>query len=111
MLFLFREEDVDGLFEASSEEVVVTVERHEATRLAEGARKMEAMDGVEEEERTDALVEVIAGTSEGVEMSAFLEEQLRSGVAADRVQCGAAHLGVVGGDDADELGDHRCLFP
>ena len=66
------QEDVDGLLEAALQQVGVAVERDEAPALHAGlAGQVEAVDGVEEEQRPHALVEVVAGAAEGVQLGAL----------------------------------------
>ncbi len=57
-----RQENVDGFFEAALQKVDVAARRESAAAASAvlSQRKMEAMDGVQEEQRAHALVEIVA---------------------------------------------------
>ncbi len=66
-------------------------------------RQMKPVDGVEEEEGTDAFVEVVGVAAEGVEFRAFGEKLGGAQIAAVRIERSVALGGFAGGD---ELGEH-----
>src|ERR1039458_564047 len=59
---------------------------------------MKAMNGVEEEECPDALVEVVAATAEVVELSAVFKERLDGGALAQGIQREIAPVFSAGND-------------
>jgi len=63
---------------------------------------MEAMECVEEEERTDPMVEIVAVASEAVESFCFGEEVLKGEVFAGFGKSGIAFGSRGAGDDIDE---------
>ena len=71
---------IDGLFEPSLEQMLVTFERDEGALIGGGRRfpqrfrQMEAMDGVEKEQGADPLIEILAPPTEGVQLIALLEQ-------------------------------------
>ena len=81
------EEDIERFFKPALQQVGVTGEGNQRTRGREGARgDVKAMDGVQEKQRTHALVEVVAAAPEAVERLAFPQQFFRCGGAAKRVQ-------------------------
>src|ERR1035441_1378111 len=75
------QEKIEGLFEAALEQVGISGERNRrGCRGAGPQRNVEAMDGVEKEERPHAFVEVVAGAAKAVQRLAlgeqFFERQL-----------------------------------
>src|SRR5919106_4623967 len=66
------------------------------------------MDGVEEEERADALVEVVARAPELLERGGFVEELMYVGAAREeRFERSVADRRIGGGDDPGEPGCRR----
>src|ERR1035441_9729273 len=59
---------------------------------------MKAMDGVEEEKRPDALVEVVAAAAEVVELPAVFKKQLDCGALAQGIQREIAPVFLAGYD-------------
>src|ERR1035438_645810 len=105
---LRSEEDLDGFFKAALEEVIVAGERN--GRLGAYARfegQVEAVDRVEEEERADTFVEIVAGAAEAVERGRFALQVCESCGAAVGVERAVAERGVGRGDDAGELAHGR----
>ena len=65
------------------------------------------MDRIEEEERADAFVEIVARAAEAVEGGGFALQVRQSGGAAKGVERAVAERGVGRGDDAGELAHGR----
>ena len=62
------QEDVDGLLKAALQQVGISGERDERALAGGGPQgNVKAVDGVEEEQGADALVEVVAGAAEAIE--------------------------------------------
>ena len=105
------EKRVDGFLEPTGEEVLettvgnVTVARDGDRRLnREPWRDVEALEGVQEEQRPDAVVEVLAPPSEGVELGALGHELREAHPAARGIERPVAQSCFGGGD---EFGQHR----
>ena len=104
------QELVDGLLEAALQKMDVAGVgnlRGRAGLLAQG--HMEAVDGVEEEQRAHAFVEVVARAAEAVERGALGLQLRERQVAADCVQRAVANGGVARGDDGNQAA--HCRFP
>jgi hypothetical protein len=72
---LGAEEGVDGFFETAVQELLIAVERDMAAGFqVRAGRKVEAVEGGEEKEGADPVVEVIAVPAEVVEDSSFPKE-------------------------------------
>jgi len=101
------EEDVDGFLEAAAEEVFVAFEGDGGGIFAgfcvrEAEREVEAVDGVEEKEGADAVVEISAGAAEGVEGVGFGEELGEGEFPAGGVEGLVADGGVGRSDEIEE---------
>ena len=79
------EEQVDGFLEAAFEQVGIAVEGDQPrSLLGQHARQVKAIDGIEEKERPDALIEVVALAAERVQRGAFGQQVRRACPAAIR---------------------------
>ena len=67
---------VDGLLEPALQQVLVAVEGNQSSRvpMPRFERQMKPVDGVEEEQRPDALVKILAAPAEGFQFGAFGEQ-------------------------------------
>src|SRR6202011_1439166 len=66
---LFGQEEVDGLVEAAQKQALMPFERHQADGRQRGLEgQVKAVEGVQEEQGPDALVEVVAVAAEAVEV-------------------------------------------
>ena len=84
-LGLRGQEEIDGLFEAPLQQIGVAGEGNRRGRSGGGTQgNVEAVDGVEEEQRAHAFVEVVAGAAEAVERLALGEQLVERQVAAQR---------------------------
>ena len=69
------EKGVDGFLEAALEEVFVALEGDAADLVGvQLLREVKAMDGVEEEEGPDAVIEICFDSAEGIEGLAVIEK-------------------------------------
>jgi len=75
VLCLDIEEGIDGFFELSSEQLFVSIEWNGARGF--GGKffgKMEAVDGLEEKDGANPVVEVVGLASEGFQFGAFFQQ-------------------------------------
>ena len=100
---LHGEERRDRFGESPCEEVLVAAMRDERRSPPDEPRgEVEAVDCVEEKQRPDALVEIRARATEGLQGLRLGEECRQVGIAAEAVHGPVAGLRVGGGDDGDE---------
>ncbi len=103
---------VNRLLEPPLEQVLVAFERNQTAGRAvclvglDPDRQVEAMQGVEEEQRSDALVQIVAAATEGVQLSSRGQQLVQRGTAAQNVQRLVAKGRVSGGDDTDQVWHH-----
>ena len=83
--------------------MVVSVEWHQPARDAKLFGQMKPVDGVEEKEGANALVEVVARPPKGIELAAFVQERLGAEIVAAGVQRRVARRGIFAEDDVDQL--------
>ena len=108
-LRLDREEGIDGLAKTPVKELFVSLERNQSAAPlisntgGEPFREMEAMDGVEEKERPDALIEISAFAAEEIESSAFGEQLGEAGGARPLSQGKIADRWIARGDEVARL--------
>ena len=107
-----REEDVDRLLEPALQQMRCSRRTGCSARAAASglAREVEAVDGVEEEQRAHALVEVVAGAAEAVERVALGQQLFERGIAADGIERAVAFVGIAGGDDRRSGGSSAALL-
>src|SRR5437899_3274115 len=70
--------------------------------------QVKSMDRVEKKQSSDPLVKILAAASEGVQISAFLDQRGKRKLCADRLQGLIANCWI-GGDD--EFGQRARHFP
>src|SRR5690606_13605648 len=81
------EKDVDGLLEAALEQVDVSVVRDESASLdVRPKRQVEPVDAVQEEERTDAFVEVVTLPPKPIQVGALRQQDIARGAPAEFVE-------------------------
>ena len=107
-VFLDAQEGVDCFFEAASEQVFAAGEGDQPAGVGAGTvGQVEAVDGVEEEQRADLLVQVVVGTAKAVKGGTLLQERFEGKVAAEFVE-GAIPLRRIGsGDDVGQEAHER----
>ena len=99
-----RQEDVDGLFEAAFEQMFVAVEGNRALRdeivfLGE----VKAVQRVEEEKPTHALIEIFVNSTHLIERGALIHQRGQRRCTGEAFQRAVAHGSIVRGDDSDQL--------
>ena len=105
-------ENLDRLLETALEQLLVAVKRNLPAGFQLRARgQMEAMNRVEEKERADPLVEILAAAAEGVERVAFREQRLEARRRRRASSSERLRGGVVGrGDEIEEAERHGALL-
>ena len=97
------EKDLDRFLEAAQQEQAIALERHQPTPLHRGLLwQMEAMDGVEKERGPHALVQVVAGTAQRIQLDALGQQLGQGGRAAALIERAVAHAGVRRSDDVGQ---------
>ena len=105
--FLRCQENFQGLLEPPLQQVFKTPEgNHARRRCGQFARQMKPVDRVEEKQGAHALVQIIAGAPEGVQLRAGGDEFSGRGLFAEGVQRLVANRGIRRGDDFDERAGH-----
>ncbi len=100
MVGLDFQEGIDGFFEVSGEEVLVSLEGDgPGGGGGELVGEVVAVDGLKEEDGADAMVEVGGVAAEGVEFLALVEEGGDVEWGAEVGEGLVARGGVVGGDE------------
>ena len=114
VLRLRSQEGFNGLFKPAVEVVLVARIRNAAAgrgRHAQG--HVEPVDGVEEEERPHALVEVGAAAAEAVELGGVGQQIVQRRAAHEGLERLVAHRGIGGGDHINQRRSHKpfpCLL-
>ena len=93
---LLGQEGIDRLLESTMEQVLESAERNQPTGApalaGEHGGKMEAMQGVQEEQRANPLVEVGGATPEAVQFGSELQQSRRRRAGHDAFQGEVPHL-------------------
>ena len=107
LLRLSSQEGIDGFLKTAVEELLVALEGDVAAGFQfRPGGQVEAVDGSEEKEGADAVVEVVAITPEGIENGSLLQEPgKRQGVAMG-IEGLIADLRVRRSDEVEQAGVH-----
>ena len=101
------QQQVDGLFKTTLEQVVVPLERHPPPRRQPClARQVKPIDGIQKKERTHPLVQVVALPTKPVERSTLPQQLLQRGRTTEEIQRTVAQLRMTRGDDRNQMA-HR----
>ncbi len=94
-LLLGFEKHVDGFLEAAFQQIFITLEGNgSGFATGEPHGQVEAVDGVEEKQRPNTMIEVVAVAAEGIEGSGFGEQFIEAHVRRRRrraLGCGRFH--------------------
>ena len=92
---LIGQEDVDGLVETAVQQVAVPrIQNEHVLRVGGLLLQMEAVDGVEKEERPDLFIKVSAVAAETIERLALAQQRLDRRRSADGIERPVANVGT-----------------
>src|SRR5665213_243887 len=110
VLFLTVKKNLDGVLKAAMQQMRVALEGDEAAHFdARLQRQMKAVNGIEEEQRAHALIQIFTAITERFQVLAFRKQLLQRSFTTEGIERLIAHGGVRRGDDlAEVLGHTGC---